>query len=176
MQVVTEPRARTSQLVEGEVLEVDYDKDEILVRLEDGQERSYPFETFDAQDVYQPGQHFTLNLDDAGELESVKSADAPDSSLVLVSGYVESVDQDDHLVWVYLRDDEGWHRKVMPLQLFAEQGLDRPGRHFLLEMTEDGTPVTLRDDEQELEMQLKPAEEAKPRWTNRPAAEAEPED
>ena len=154
---------------------MDYDKDQIVVRLEDGDERTYPFEMFDTQDVYQPGQHFSLNVDQAGAPEGVASADAPAQGFATLSGYVESIDQDDELVWVYLRDGEGWHRKVMPLQLFAEQGLDRPGRHFLLDLSDDGTPLSLRDDEHELEMQLQPMEAIKPRWTSRPAAEAEPE-
>ncbi|MBV8084965.1 MAG: hypothetical protein JO247_09125 [Chloroflexi bacterium] len=172
---MTEYPAGTKVAMQGEVLDVDYDKDEIVVRLEDGQELTFPFEMFDDQDVYQAGQHFLVHLDPTGLAESVSSADRPASAFATLSGYVESVDPADELVWVYLRDDEGWHRKVMPLQLFADKGLDRPGRHFLLDLGEDGTPLELRDDERELEMQLQPAEETKPRWTSRPAAEAEPE-
>jgi hypothetical protein len=172
---VTEQPAGTSLALQGEVLEVDYDKDEIAVRLEDGEKRTFPFELFDAQDVYQAGQQFVMQLDEAGRPETVSSSAAPRNAFATVSGYVESVDPADELVWVYLRDDEGWHRKVMPLQLFAEQGLDRPGCHFLVDLADDGTPSELRSDEEELEMQLQPAEETKARWTSRPAAEAEPE-
>ena len=169
---MTEQRV-TSTTLQGEVLEVDFDIDAVTVRLEDGNERVFPFELFDSYDVYQPGQHFLLTFDEAGEPSKVLAAEAPISSHVTISGYVESVDQDDELVWVYLRAEEGWHRKVMPLQLFRENGLDRPGCHFVLELDEAGTPVALQSDEDELEMMPQPIEETKTRWTDRPAAEAD---
>ena len=159
----------------GKVLDVDYDADTITVELEDGRQRTYPFELFDGSNVYQPGQTFNLRLNAGGAISDVATASAPDSSHTMVSGYVESVDQDDELVWVYVRGEEGWQRKVMPLSLFQETGLDRSGAHFLLELDEDGTPLALRPDEDELEMLPQALEETKPRWTNRPAAEAEPE-
>src|SRR5947209_3298660 len=121
MQVVTEQQAPASaNLVQGEVLDVDYDEDVIRVRLDDGREASFPFVLFDSQDVYQSGQRFVLNMTDAGDANTVVLSEAP--SRTTLGGYVDSVDQDDELVWVYLRNDEGWHRKVMPLQLFVEQG------------------------------------------------------
>jgi hypothetical protein len=169
---VTE-RATGEQLLRGEVLEVDYDADTIRVRLDDGREETYPFQMFDTQDVYQVGQRFEFKLNAAGEPEDV--ADVPPPTRTTVSGYVESVDEDDDLVWVYIRTEEGWQRKVMPLGLFAEKGLDRVGSHFLLDLDEAGTPLELRVDESELEMLPQSVEETKPRWTNRPAAEAEPE-
>jgi len=171
---VTEQRTATSA-VQGEVLDVDYDRDEIIVRLDGGVERAFAFQLFDAQDLYQTGQRFTLSFDEDGELLEVSLVDAPSGAHISLNGYVESVDPDDELVWVYLRDDEGWHRKVMPLQLFRDKDLDRPGAHFLLDVDEAGTPLDLHPDEAELEMQLQPAEEVKPRWTSRPAAEADPD-
>jgi hypothetical protein len=158
-------------MLRGEVLEVDYDADTIKVRLDDGREEIYPFAAFDAKDVYQPGQRFELKLGVEGEPQHI--ADVPPPEHITVSGYVESVDLDDQLVWVYIRTDEGWQRKVMPLALFAEKGLDRAGSHFLLDLDDDGTPVALRPDEAELEMLPQAVEESKPRWTDRPAAEAD---
>lgn len=165
---VTEQRAGLS----GTVVEVDYDADTITVELADGGQRTLPFEMFDAQDVYRPGQPFELRLDESG-LPVEVNAEAPTEGTT-VNGYVESVDQDDELVWVYVRTEEGWQRKVMPLSLFRDSGMDRAGAHFLLDLDEHGTPVRLRPDEAELEMLPQQQEETKPRWTNRPAAEAEP--
>jgi hypothetical protein len=71
--------------------------------------------------------------------------------------------------------EEGWQRKVMPLSLFEESDMARPGVHFLLDLDEHGTPLGLRPDDAELEMLPQSMEETKPRWTSRPAAEAEPE-
>jgi len=177
---VTEQRLTHSgagvSTLQGAVVDVDYDRDVIEVRLDDGSERSFQFELFDSGDVYQPGQRFLLTVDEQGEALEVSVSGPIPGAYTSVSGYVESVDQDDELAWVYLRGEEGWRRKVMPLQLFREHGLDRPGRHFLLDMDEAGTPVALHDDEEELEMQPLAVEETKPRWTNRPAAEAEPRD
>lgn len=166
-------RATSQPTLKGQVIDVDYDADTISVRLDDGSEASYPFEMFDAYDVYQVGQRFELKLNVEGDPEKV--ADVPPPTRTTVSGYVESVDQDDDLVWVYIRTEEGWQRKVMPLGLFVEKGLDRAGSHFLLDLDEHGTPLELRLDEAELEMLPLSIEETKPRWTNRPAAEAEPE-
>jgi len=163
---------REETVVAGEVVEVDYDRDTITVRLEDGAERTFPFQLFDEQDVYQAGQRFRLTQDDGGEPRAVSLVEAA-SARAAISGYVESVDQDDELVWVYLRGEEGWQRKVMPLRLFEEHDLARPGSHFLLELGEDGTPTDLQPDEHELEMLPQAVEETKPRWTNRPAAEAD---
>jgi len=174
---VTEQGTDTAQqTLAGTVVDVDYDADTITVELEGGEQRTYSFELFDSQDVYQPGQRFELTLDKAGDPDQVAATDQPAGDCVTVNGYVESVDQDDELAWVYIRGEEGWQRKVMPLSLFREVGLDRPGVHFLLDQDEHGTPVSLRPDEDELEMLPLQAEETKPRWTNRPAAEAEPED
>src|SRR5690348_18328332 len=106
----------------------------------DGTQRTLPFELFDSQDVYQPGQHFELRLDDAGDPADVSGGIAPESLHATLTGYVESVDQDDELVWVYLRTEECWQRKVMPLSLFQESGLARAGVHFLLDVDEQGTP------------------------------------
>ncbi len=157
------------------MVDVDYDADTITVELEGGNQQTYPFETFDSHDVYQVGQRFELTLGDVGQVDGVSGVDVAETELTTVSGYVESVDQDDELVWVYIRGPEGWQRKVMPLSLFQELDLARPGVHFLLELDENGTPLGLRPDEAELEMLPLKAEETKPRWTNRPAAEAEPE-
>ncbi len=155
----------------GEVVSIDYDRDTIVVRMDGEDERTLSFELFDASDIFQPGQRFTLSLDESGQpLAVLPGTPRP---VTQVPGYVESVDMDDELVWVYLRDEEGWHRKVIPLELFIANGLAHPGRHFFLETDEDGTPIALEPDEQELEMKLQPAEQAKPRWTSRPAAEAE---
>ena len=167
---VTEQRAGMG----GTVVEVDYDADTITVELADGSQRTLPFAMFDAQDVYQPGQPFELRLDESGDPVEVLSGAAAEASCTTVNGYVESVDEDDELVWVYVRTEEGWQRKVMPLGLFRESELDRAGAHFLLDLDEHGTPVQLRPDEAELEMLPQQQEETKPRWTNRPAAEAEP--
>jgi hypothetical protein len=173
--VADQRTATEGATLRGEVVDVDYDADTITVRLDDGREETYPFELFDGSDVYQAGQRFELKLSDRGAPEEIASADAPATSAVTVAGYVESVDEDDELAWVYIRGEEGWQRKVMPLSLFREAGLARPGVHFLLDLDEHGTPVALRADEAELEMLPLAAEETKPRWTNRPAAEAEPE-
>ena len=167
--------ASETALLRGTVVEVDYDADSILVELDDGRREAFPFEMFDSQDVYQPGQRFELSLDEAGEVADVASLAEPSSVAGTVSGYVESLDDDDELAWVYIRGEEGWQRKVMPLSLFREQGLDRAGAHFLLDLAEDGTPLALRPDETELEMQPQQVEQTKPRWTDRPAAEAEPQ-
>ena len=175
IRVVAEQRAQIEgAVVQGTLVEVDYDADTVAVELADGQPATYPFELFDSANVYQPGQRFRLTLDETGEAVEVASTDPEQSAGATVSGYVESVDQDDQLVWVYIRGEEGWQRKVMPLRLFQESGLARPGVHFLLDVAEDGTPLSLRPDEDELEMLPSKAEETKPRWTNRPAAEAEP--
>ncbi|HVA24130.1 MAG TPA: hypothetical protein VMW62_07015 [Chloroflexota bacterium] len=158
----------------GTVVEVDYDADTITVELDDGSRKVLPFELFDSQDVYQPGQHFELRLNHTGEPSQVAGRTSPEALRITVSGYVESVDQDDELVWVYVRTEEGWQRKVMPLSLFEESDLARPGLHFLLDLDEQGTPLRLRPDDVELEMLPQSREETKPRWTSRPAAEAEP--
>jgi hypothetical protein len=174
---VTDQRAEIEGAgLSGIVVEVDYDADMISVELADGSRKTLPFELFDRQDVYQPGQHFGLTLDKSGEPSKVVAGTSPEVVRTTVSGYVESVDQDDELVWVYVRTEEGWHRKVMPLSLFRESDLARPGEHFLLDLDEQGTPLGLRPDDAELEMLPQSMEQAKPRWTNRPAAEAEPED
>ncbi|MDE3074683.1 MAG: hypothetical protein KGJ86_04575 [Chloroflexota bacterium] len=167
---MTEHRVGLREL-NGRVVAVDHDHDTITVRLDDGEEEIFPFEPFDSGDVFRVGQRFSLISDQSGKTLTV--VPATEAEPKTVPGYVESVDADDELVWVYLRDEEGWHRKVMPLELFAAQGLAHAGRHFRLEMDDHGTPVRLSPDEQELEMQAQPAEETKPRWTNRPAAEAE---
>jgi len=159
----------------GEVLDIDYDADTITVRLDDGRETTFPFELFDSEDVYQAGQRFELKLGAAGKPDKVASLTEAIGSQTTVSGYVESVDEDDELVWVYIRSEEGWQRKVMPLSLFRENGLARPGTHFLLDLDAEGTPLALRPDENELEMLPQAVEETKPRWTQRPQAEAEPE-
>lgn len=173
---VTDQPARTDGAnSRGSVVEVDYDADTITVEFADGRRQTLPFELFDEQDLYQPGQQFELQLDAAGAPLEVIAASPTEMACTTVSGYVESVDQDDELVWVYVRTEEGWQRKVMPLSLFREPGLDRSGMHFQLDLDEHGTPVRLRPDESELEMLPLPVEETKPRWTNRPAAEAEPE-
>ena len=173
---MTEQRAAAGQTYRrGEVLDVDFDADTITVRLEDGSDHTFAFEPFDGGDVYQPGQHFELTYDDDGAVASVRSAEKGAPRRTTVSGYVESVDQDDELVWIYIRTDEGWQRRVMPLELFRENDLARPGRHFKLELDDDGTPLGLEPDEVELEMLPQSIEETRPRWTNRPAAEAEPE-
>lgn len=172
---MTEQRAATDQAPRGEVVAVDYDADTVAVRLDDGSDRTFAFEPFDSGDVYREGQRFELALDEDGGLISVRSLEGEASGQKTVSGYVESVDRDDELVWVYVREEEGWQRKVMPLQLFLENDLARPGQHFLLKLDENGTPVGLESDEVELEMLPQSVEETKPRWTNRPAAEAEPE-
>lgn len=164
-----------SAILRGTVLEVDFDADTIQVELENGERKSFPFEVFDSQDVYQAGQHFELTLSETGQADQVAEISTPESQQRTVNGYVESVDQDDELVWVYVRNEEGWQRKVMPLELFQESGLARPGAHFLLDLDENGTPTGLRPDEAELEMLPLQAEETKPRWTTRPSAEAEPE-
>jgi len=157
------------------VVDVDYDADSITVELDDGRRETYAFELFDSQNVYQPGHRFELTVDEGGKLSDVAATSAPNAVESTVSGYVDSVDADDELVWVYIRGEEGWQRKVMPLSLFRESGLDRPGAHFLLDLGPDGTPLSLRPDDAELEMLPQQAEQTKPRWTNRPAAEAEPE-
>jgi hypothetical protein len=175
---VTDQQAQTRPAVlRGTVLEIDYDADTVTVELDDGQQQTFSFELFDHHDIYQPGQRFELKFRKSGEPDSVASSDtpAPGTPARTVSGYVESVDQDDQLVWVYIREEEGWQRKVMPLGLFQEYDLARPGAHFLLEVAEDGTPMSLRPDDAELEMLPQQAEETKPRWTQRPHAEAEPE-
>lgn len=173
---MTEQRAETDgATLSGIVVEVDYDADTITVELPDGSRQMLPFELFDGQDVYQPGQHFELKLDPAGLPSEVAGRVSPESLHSTVNGYVESVDQDDQLVWVYVRTEEGWQRKVMPLSLFEESDLARPGAHFLLDLDEHGTPLGLRPDGAELEMLPQPVEDTRPRWTTRPAAEAEPE-
>jgi hypothetical protein len=173
---VTEQRATSEGTVlRGTVLDVDYDADTITVELEDGRFQTYGFEMFDSRDLYQPGQSFELHLDEAGEPADIIHAKEANTVQTTVSGYVESVDEDDELVWVYVRSEEGWQRKVMPLRLFRESGLDRAGAHFLLDLGDDGTPLALRPDESELEMLPQAVEQTKPRWTDRPAAEAEPE-
>ena len=159
----------------GIVVEVDYDADTISVELADGSRRTLPFELFDSKDVYQPGQHFELRLNETGKPSKVAARISPEALRTTVSGYVESVDQDDELVWAYVRTEEGWQRKVMPLSLFEESDMARPGVHFLLDLDEHGTPLGLRPDDAELEMLPQSMEETKPRWTSRPAAEAEPE-
>lgn len=161
--------------VRGEVLDVDFDADTITVRFDDESQRTFSFEPFDGSDVYQQGQVFEMTLDDTGQPVSVRSAGESGRTRTTVSGYVESVDRDDELVWVYVRNEEGWQRKVMPLELFQENDLAHPGRHFLLELDEQGTPLALKPDEAELEMLPQAIEETKPRWSTRPAAEAEPE-
>ncbi len=173
---MTEQRAATEgATLKGTVLDVDYDADTVTVEFEDGRQQTYGFEVFDSSDVYQPGQRFELCLDEAGAVSTVTSTEEAEPTHTTVSGYVESVDQDDELAWVYIRGEEGWQRKVMPLSLFQDTGLARPGVHFLLDQDDHGTPLGLRPDEDELEMLPLAAEETKPRWTNRPAAEAEPE-
>jgi len=171
--VTEEGATRQDTLLRGEVLAIDYDADIIRVRLDDGRETAFPFELFDSKDVYQPGQRFELTLGVAGEPEDV--AFQPKAVRTTVSGYVESVDDEDELVWVYIRGEEGWQRKVMPLGLFEEKNLARAGSHFLLELDEEGTPLELQADEAELEMLPQAVEETKARWADRPAAEAEPE-
>src|SRR5689334_10486110 len=109
----------------------------ITIELEDGRQQTHPFELFDGSDVYQHGQTFHLRLSDAGEILEIAPASTADPAHTTVNGYVESVDQDDELVWVYVRAEEGWQRKVMPLSLFRESDLARPGVHFLLELDED---------------------------------------
>ncbi|MGH2366282.1 MAG: hypothetical protein ACRDHX_16745 [Chloroflexota bacterium] len=155
----------------GSVISVDHDADTITVKLDEGEERTLPFDAFDAGDVYNAGQHFDLTVDEAGQPLTVIATAEPERHSI--PGYVESVDVDDELAWVYLREPEGWRRKVMPLHLFVEHGLAAAGRHFTLEVDEAGTPIALHADESDLEMQLQPAEAAKPRWTQRPAAEAD---
>ncbi|MFI5268798.1 MAG: hypothetical protein ACHQ7M_15595, partial [Chloroflexota bacterium] len=112
---MTDQRAEAAGAsLSGIVVEVDYDADTITVELADGSQKTLPFELFDAHDVYQPGQHFELKLSDGGGPAEVASRTSPDARTT-VNGYVESVDQDDELVWVYVRTEEGWQRKVMPL-------------------------------------------------------------
>ena len=84
-------------------------------------------ELFDSKNVYQPGHRFELTVEEGGELSEVAATSAPNAVESTVSGYVDSVDADDELVWVYIRGEEGWQRKVMPLSLFRESGLDRRG-------------------------------------------------
>lgn len=173
---MTDQKAQTAgATLSGTVIEVDYDQDTIAVELADGAQRTLPFELFDAQDVYRAGQPFDLTLDASGEPSKVVARVSPETLHTTVSGYVESVDQDDELVWVYIRTEEGWQRKVMPLRLFEEADLARAGAHFLLDLDEHGTPLSLQPDDSELEMLPQLAEEVKPRWTDRPPAEAEPE-
>lgn len=173
---MTDQRAETvAASLSGIVVEVDYDADTISVELDDGRQQTLPFELFDAQDVYRPGQHFALKVNGSGEPSEVTARVSPEDLRTTVNGYVESVDQDDELVWVYVRTEEGWQRKVMPLSLFEESDLARAGVHFLLDLDEQGTPLGLRPDDSELEMLPQSIEETKPRWTSRPAAEAEPE-
>jgi hypothetical protein len=162
-------------ILSGRVLDIDYDADTITVELDDGRQQTFPFELFDSGDVYQAGQPFELKVDDAGGPAEVATSQAPQALQATVNGYVESVDQDDELAWVYVRGEEGWQRKVMPLSLFEEMGLARPGAHFLLDLDENGTPLALHPDEDELEMLPQAIEETKPRWIGRPAAEAEPD-
>ncbi|HEX6511794.1 MAG TPA: hypothetical protein VF157_05820 [Chloroflexota bacterium] len=173
---MTEPRAEVQgAVISGVVVDIDYDADTISVELDDGRRETYPFEMFDSSDVYQAGQRFELRLDHIGDPSEVSADSTPPPAIVTVSGYVESIDEDDELVWVYVRGDEGWQRKVMPLSLFEDSDLARRGAHFLLEIGEDGTPSGLRPDEAELEMLPQSVEQTKPRWADRPAAEAEPE-
>src|SRR5437588_4017242 len=103
----------SEQTLSGEVIDVDYDADIIKVRLDDGREETFPFELFDTQDVYQAGQRFELKRGNQGQPDTVEGT--PEAERMTVSGYVESVDEDDELVWVYIRSEEGWQRKVMPL-------------------------------------------------------------
>ena len=160
--------------VGGQVVDVDYDRDVISVLLDDGRERTFPFPLFDGGDVYRPGQRFLLALSPSGQPREVALEEAPTNLPTrTASGYVESVDPEDQVAWVYLRGEEGWHRKVMPLRLLEDNDLARPGHHFLLDMSDDGTPIALRPDEDELEMMPRPSEQVKPRWTIRPAAEAD---
>jgi hypothetical protein len=173
---VTDQRAETTATaLSGIVVEVDYDADTIIVELADGSRQTLPFELFDSQDVYRPGQHFELKVNDTGQPAEVAGRLGPEALHATVNGYVESVDQDDELVWVYVRTEEGWQRKVMPLSLFQESDLARAGAHFLLDLDEHGTPLGLHPDDSELEMLPQSAAETKPRWTSRPAAEVEPE-
>ena len=173
---MADQRAETQKAaVSGTVLDVDYDADTISVELDDGRVETFPFEAFDNGNVYQTGQRFELKLDGGGQLSQVGPRTSVEPARTTVSGYVESVDQDDELIWIYIRSEEGWQRKVMPLSLFRQSGLDRPGLHFLLELDEQGTPLALTSDEAELEMLPLAAEQTKPRWTSRPAADAEPE-
>jgi hypothetical protein len=172
---VTEHGVTAGTALRGEVLDVDFDGDTVTVRLDDGSERTFAFQAFDGGDVYREGQRFEMTIGDSGQPASVRSMEEGSGSRVSVSGYVESVDQDDELVWVYIRSEEGWQRKVMPLELFRENDLARPGRHFLLELDETGTPLTLAADDVELEMLPQAIEETKPRWATRPSAEAEPD-